>query len=347
MPEGTIEDGGTSEYWETVSDFASDITRAAKDALLNRRTYFKKVLAVIAYWETASGLKHLRDQADKLGRLFNDEFKFEVLVYKIPETVIDRKFISTIGDELDKVLKDRDSLFILYYGGHASMEEFTPLRLWKKENAPKSPEIEWSSAIRSLFKTGAVCGKLFIFDCCHAGGMIDPTLVWETSCELLGACAADVQASALKVSSFTTAFFEEVSNNTYNIWELHSALCSTDKRTKYNLRKFPYYQDFMGHQSQSASTLIKKVRPPDESEDRPRTPSDMLTRLTTISDAVICIAVTFKCTAETFMEELNGIKKDWKRWFKFAPTEFDDTIVKACRGTDLIAVFNSNSCITI
>jgi hypothetical protein len=73
----------------------------------------------------------------------------------------------------------------------------------------------------------------------------------------------------------------------------------------------------------------------------------MLTRLTTISDAIICIAVTFKCTAESFMEELNGIKKDWKRWFKFAPTEFDDTIVKACRGTDLIAVFNSNSCITI
>ncbi|KAN0077864.1 hypothetical protein V8E54_006168 [Elaphomyces granulatus] len=140
---------------------------------------------------------------------------------------------------------------------------------------------------------------------------------------------------------------DRLSNNTYDIWELHSALCNTDKRTKYSFRKFRHYQDFMGHPSQSASTLIKKVRPPNESEDRPRTPSDMLTRLTTISDAIICIAVTFKCTAESFMEELNGIKKDWKRWFKFAPTEFDDTIVKACRGTDLIAVFNSNSCITI
>ncbi len=347
MPEGTSEDRGASAYWETAFDFASDITRAAKNVLLNRRPYFKEVVAVIAYWETATGLQHLRNQADKLGTLFEDSFKFKVLVYKIPATVSDRKFVATIGDELDKVSNDRDSLFILYYGGHASMEESTTVRLWKKENHPKSPEIEWSSAIRSLFKTEAICSKLFIFDCCHAGGMIDPTLAWDTSCELLGACAADVQASALKVSSFTRAFFEEVSNNTYDILELHSALCSTDKRLEHNLAKFPYYQDFMGHESQSASALIKKVGPPDESQDLPRTPSNMLARLESISDAVVCIAVTFKCTAETFMEEIEVVKKNWRRWFKFAPTECDDIIVKACHSTELIAVFNSNSCITI
>ena len=60
MLESTIEDGGESEYWETVSDFASDITGAARNALSNRRPYFKKVVAVIVYWETASRLKHLR-----------------------------------------------------------------------------------------------------------------------------------------------------------------------------------------------------------------------------------------------------------------------------------------------
>ncbi|KID81294.1 lipoxygenase [Metarhizium guizhouense ARSEF 977] len=319
-----------SEYWETVSDFASDITRAAKNALSNRRSHFKKVVAVIAYWETSSGLDHLRAQADELGKLFEDDFKFEVLVYKIPDNVTDRKFISTIGDELDKVSKDRDSLFILYYGGHATMPDTTTTRLWKKENRPRSPEIEWSSAIRSLFKTGAICSKLFVFDCCHAGGMIDPTLAWETS-----------------FSSFTTAFLEEISNNTYDVWELHSVLCDSDKRNHYKLSKFPHYQDFMGHQGQSASTLIKKVGPPVTSENRPQTAPDMLDRLTTMTDAVICIAVTFNCTAEAFIKEFDAIQKNWKRWFRFAPTEFDDVIVKACRGSALIAAFNSNSCITI
>ena len=128
MPEGTIEEGGASE-WETVSDFASNITRAAKNALSNRRPCFKKVVAVIAYWETATRLEHLRDQVNKLGRLFEDRFKSEVLVYKIPDTVTDRNFISTIGSELDKVSKDRDSLFILYYGGHASIVDSKSVRL--------------------------------------------------------------------------------------------------------------------------------------------------------------------------------------------------------------------------
>ena len=177
--------------------------------------------------------------------------------------------------------------------------------------------------------------------------MIDPTLAWEPSCELLGACAADVQASALEISSFTTAFLEEVSNNTYNIRDLHSALCSTDKRMKYNLAKFPCYQEFMGRQSRSSLTLIKKVGSPADSENRPRTPSDTLACLATISDAVSCTAVTLKCTAEVFMDELEGARKDWRQCFKFAPTECDDIIVKACHGTEFIAVFSSNSCITI
>ncbi len=91
--ESAVEDGGASEYWDTVSDFASDIAKGARDALMNRRTYFKKVVAVIAYWENATRLEHLRDQADKLGRLFEEMFKFEVMVYRIPESVTERNFV--------------------------------------------------------------------------------------------------------------------------------------------------------------------------------------------------------------------------------------------------------------
>lgn len=240
VSEGAVEYGAASEYWETVSGFASDITKAAKNALLSRKTCFKNVVAVIIYWETATGLDHLRAQADKLGRVFENRFGFEVLVYKIPETIFARHFIKTIGPELDKVANGQDSLFILHYGGHASTVDltrprFTKVRLWKKETCLESSNIDWSNAMTALFDSRVFCSKLFIFDCCHAGGMIDPTLEWETSCELLGACAADVQASAMEISSFTTAFLEEVSKNTYNVRELHSALCSTDKRKKYNL----------------------------------------------------------------------------------------------------------------
>ena len=82
----TNEDREASAHWETISYLASDMARAARTAMSSRRKHFKKVVAVIAYWETATDLEHLRDQADKLGRLFEDRFKFEVLVYKIPDT---------------------------------------------------------------------------------------------------------------------------------------------------------------------------------------------------------------------------------------------------------------------
>ena len=344
---GTDEDREASQNWETVSDLASDIARAARNALFSRRKIFKKVVAVITYWETAIGLEHLRKNADKLGRLFRDSFKFDVLVYRIPENVPNRKFVSTISDELDKVAEDPDSLFILYYGGHASMGDFNNLRLWKKEHHHLSANIEWSSAQRTLFANEVICSKLFLFDCCHAGAMIDPSLKWQTSCELLGACAADVEASAMDFSSFTEAFLKEISKNTYAIWELHSALCSTENRRNYNLNKFPFYQDFIGHQSDTASTVLREVGSADESQDRPQRPSDKLLHLDTITEAVICVAIDFGCSAEAFVKDIEAIQKDWTRWFKFSPTEADDITVKECKGPKLLAAFESNSCITI
>ena len=347
MLESTTEDGGRREYWDTVSHFASDMTGAAKMALLERGKTFKKVVAVIVYWETSTRLDHLRDEANRLEVVFRDKFNYEVLVYKLAKDVTTRHFIARITNELDKVSNDEDSLFILYYGGHASID-FPNARSWKKESSSRSPEVSWSTAETALFMDGAICNKFFIFDCCDAGGMIDQDLAWESSCELLGACAADVQASALKSSSFTTAFIEEISNSTYSVCELHAALCSFQTRTKYSLKAHPHYQNFTNHRNPFPPTLIQKVGSPSESDDRLRSVPETLERLNTITDAVICIAVTFKCSAQAFMEELQEVKKDWKRWFKFAPTACDDVIINACHsGPQLLAVFDSNSCITI
>ena len=346
----TNEDWEPSKHWETVSDLATDVARAAKNALFSKRKNFKKVVAVIAYWKTSTGLEHLRDQADKLGRLFKDRFKFEVLLYKIPENVSNWEFIQTIANELNKVIDDPDSLFILYYGGYASIvnNPRVGLRLWEKDDDTwSSSKINWSNAVTILFEGPIVCNKLFIFDCCHAGGMIGSTLEWKTSCELLGACAADIEASALRVSSFTAAILEELSKNTYDIWELHSVLCSTDKRTEYDLSQAPHYHNFMGRRSQSGSTLMKKVRSPVETEDRPRRPSDILTRLRTMSDAEVCVALNFDCTADALMEEIKGIERYWRRQLKFPPTECDHVIARACSDTKLLAAYDGDSCITI
>ena len=177
--------------------------------------------------------------------------------------------------------------------------------------------------------------------------MIDPSLKWQTSCELLGACAADVEASALGFSSFTRAFLEEISHNTYTIWELYSDLCSIENRKKYNLKKFPFYQNFIGHHSDTASTVLAAVGCADESQDRPQRPSDKLAHLDTFTEAVICVAITFSCIPEVFVREIETIQQGWTRWFKFPPTEADNIRVTAIKGPKLLAAFQTNSCITI
>ena len=269
------------------------------------------------------------------------------MVYKIPNTIDEFEFCSTIGNELKKIKRDQESLFILYYGGHASAEKFTDTRLLKKESHAGSPQIEWSSSIRILFKTGVVCSKLFIFDCCYAGAMIDLTLPWEPSCELFGACGPDVEASAIQTSSFTKAFLNEIRNNTYEIWELNSALTSTENLRKYNLRKCPHYQKLGPKRDSLDTAIIKKVGTASEFDDDRPTPPDMLKRLDSMSDAAICIAITLKSTGKAFLEEFDEIKKDWRRWLKFPPTGCDDIIVKACDRINLVAAFNSDSCTTI
>ena len=252
-----------------------------------------------------------------------------------------------MSNELTKVADDRDSLFILHYGGHASTKKGTTVRECKKDNLPDSPDMEWSLAMRALFRTLVICDKLFIFGCCHVGDMIDPTLEWETSCELLGACTADVEESALKVSSFTAALLEELTENTYDFWELHSALCSTDKRKKYNLANPPHYHKLAGLRTELASTLMRKVGSPEENENRPQRASDILARLTAISDAVICVTITFRCTADALVEEFKEVKRDWRPRFRFAATDPDDDLIKACHGRKLLAAFDGESCLTI
>ena len=60
MIECTVENERDSKYWDTVSEFASEITKAAGAALLGRGTSFKRVVAVITYWDEATNLGYLR-----------------------------------------------------------------------------------------------------------------------------------------------------------------------------------------------------------------------------------------------------------------------------------------------
>ena len=107
----------------SLRDFARRMATAASLALKTPNRPYNKVVAVILYWENPpASLQYLVEQAQNLRDLFKT-FNFDVKELPIPRVDLRPiNFSSEIEKELDKVRKDHNSLFILYYGGHASWD---------------------------------------------------------------------------------------------------------------------------------------------------------------------------------------------------------------------------------
>lgn len=346
----------TENFETTLHGFARSMATAASCALKTPKEPYDDVVAVILYWETpAAGLDKLVEKAKELGDLFKETFKFDVKMLPIPrDDLRPARIISAIEDELHKVRKNPNSLFILYYGGHASWAYNDPgKRIWKAESGDRSPVFEWSAAMVHLFTETVVCRKVFIFDCCHSGAMINSDHPWRGRTEILAACAPEIEASALEGSLFTAAIFAIFEKETRSIYQAHAMLCSSEMWKKYGLQKSPWYADYGDRESHS--TIITKVGTLAESgatatrnkleEFRERTIK--LQELESISDAMILVAVTFKGTAEGFMDQLGSFERDWRGWFGAAPSHIDEIAIKACTLAKFHGVFDSNSCTTI
>lgn len=265
-----------------------------------------------------------------------------------------RRLTNEIEDELEKVRNDPNSLFILYYGGHASWTFNKPdKRTWKAENRDRAPSFEWTPAMEQLFTETVECRKVFIFDCCHSGAMINPDHPWRGRTEILAACAPEIEASALEGSSFTKAVYDMFQNGTRSIQQTHSKLYSTEMRDNYGLKKTPWYTDYGDRESHSTiirnfGALAKPVAAATRNTlELLRERFIKLDGLQNLSDAMILVAVTFEGTAEGFMDQLNNFQRDWRGWFDAAPSHIDEIAIKACTLAKFHGVFDSNSCTTI
>lgn len=346
----------TPDFPTTLHDFAYQMATAASVALKTPKKPYNKVVTIILYWENPpASLRHLVSQAQKLRDLFKDTFDFDVKELPIPKQDLrPTKLTNAIEDELEKVRNDPNSLFILYYGGHASWTYNKPdKRTWKAENRGGTQSFEWTSAMDQLFTETVVCRKVFIFDCCHSGAMINPDHLWRGRTEILAACAPEIEASALEGSSFTEAIYEMFQKGTRSIYQAHATLCGTEMRDTYGLKKTPYYNGYGDRESHS--TIIRKfgtLAEPVAATARNtlellRERSIKLDGLQSLSDAMILVAVTFKGTAEGFMNQLENFTRDWRGWFDAAPGHVDEIAIKACTLAKFHGVFDSNSCTTI
>jgi hypothetical protein len=148
--------------------------------------------------------------------LKDDKYGFKAHEYAIRRDYGLQDFTYELTPHIRKIKNNRHSLFILYYGGHASVSD--NICYWKAEIREASPRIEWSTAQRTLFMESE-CDKLFLLDCCHAGDMINRRIGWKDACELLGASSGAVRASA-RPKAFTRALLEELQDPGLDIRQL-------------------------------------------------------------------------------------------------------------------------------
>lgn len=337
-----------------LKSFAESMSAATERCLKTRKT-FNKVAAVVSYWEKPKDLPHMKQNAQKLVDLFRDQYEFDVMDYEIPRKTKDRHFVFNISPHLETVSDDPNSLFIFYYGGHASVPNGTlaEKRLWMPENriGQHDPKIEWSSVSRTLFN-GVQCQVLFILDCCHAGAMVDEKIDW-TACEMLAACPPEHKASATQISSFTMALYKELKDQLYDVIELHSVLCSTQKREEHSLKSDPWYRHFTTKPRYTPSAMIRRSELPsiqeiNGSQEAYNGSEKLLARLKRTSNAKVLIAVTFKGTASGIIDMLSGdeMRKEFESWFRHTPIHVLDLVFTAVQQVVLESLFESNSCIT-
>jgi Caspase domain len=211
------------DHLKNLQDFI-DKLRDSAARVLQARTKYKKVVTLITYWqkpnhEEKPPLDHLRTSAKNLRSLFDKVYGFDNDVFEIPN---DKKAYDAFTKRLRKRIKlikdDEQSLFILYYGGHGKIDGTKAL--WKAELSESSGKVDWSSAQITL--ESSICDKLFLFDCCYAGAMIDRKVDWYGRTELLGSSKPQRKADSRERASFTKALIHELGTpgrDIISIWE--------------------------------------------------------------------------------------------------------------------------------
>jgi hypothetical protein len=324
-----------------LETFVQDMNDRVEGILDRRRsTPYKEVRAFITYWEDGKDLDELRREAKELSNLFKDVLGFNTICYKIPRKVNGSNHALALVNAVQAfhgdISQDSDSLFIMYYGGHAARDK-RGHPVWMSENANTAATLVWSDVVGTVFRESQ-CQKLFILDCCHAGDMIDRRIDWEGSCEVLGACSGDVQASAVGKFSFTRAVRIELAEMPYEVTQLHSVL--VDSRSKYDLKAQPWYMDMMG---QHRTAVIRRFSPNLETASDPHTRLSEFTAIT----ARVLIQVKFEGSVKGFLQRYKEICDDWKLWIKHTPGVVRQLALEALDEVELAGIWKSDSCTTI
>ncbi|KAK1756259.1 hypothetical protein QBC47DRAFT_298386 [Echria macrotheca] len=142
-------------------------------------------------------------ELEDLEKCLREDYCFETEIFAIPSENAHLELMLKLGDMVKKH-EGEDTLFVVYYGGHARIDE-SRQSTWCATRNPGSPWLQWS-AIQTLLER-SVSDVLILLDCC-AGAASATFPTGKSITETISASSWDAIAPDPGRYSFTNALIE-------------------------------------------------------------------------------------------------------------------------------------------
>lgn len=219
-------------FLDTLKAFSNLVfIQSASRAFPNRgRTSqrYSKVHALMLHWKSDD--LFVLPELEDLEKCLRESYCFETDIFSIPSDNSHLELMLKVGDMV-KQHESEDTLFIIYYGGHARIDE-SRQSTWCANRRPGSPWLQWS-AIQTLLER-SMSDVLILLDCC-AGAASATFPTGQSITETISASSWDAIAPDPGRYSFTNALIEvlqEWSPRTFSAAMLHAEILARLKHPR-------------------------------------------------------------------------------------------------------------------
>lgn len=203
-PSATHDTSRVNFHVKNLDSFAKSLEDSAGRAFPNRgrsMQRYSKVQVLLLHWKSDD--LFVLPELEDLEQCMREDYSFETDKFAIPSENSHLELMLKVGS-LIKDHEATDTLFIVYYGGHARIDE-SRQSTWCATRHSGSPWLQWS-AIQTLLER-SVSDTLILLDCC-AGAASATFPNGKSITETISASSWDAIAPDPGRYSFTNALIE-------------------------------------------------------------------------------------------------------------------------------------------
>ncbi|TRX90763.1 hypothetical protein FHL15_008342 [Xylaria flabelliformis] len=229
-PSATHDISRVNYHVKRLPDFAKALEDSAARAFPNRGSSqrYKKVYVLLLHWDSDD--LFVLPELEDLEICLQQDYNFETERFTIPSGNAHLDLMMKIG----AMIKDHeslDTLLIVYYGGHARIDDARQ-STWCASRNPDSPWLQWS-AIQTLLER-SLSDTLILLDCC-AGAASAAFPTGNSITETISASSWDAIAPNPGRYSFTSTLLEvlqEWKRKTFSVAMLHAEILARLKHPR-------------------------------------------------------------------------------------------------------------------